>query len=604
MCKSRLYRNGVHGNEEEENKKKMKKGKNIDDRDPEPLSSRGKKREKERADFKQILADKGEEMYMKMKQRGKGVDNGENHETLADMKRKHEKKGVACLGSHSILSQPNEAEAESSKSASKRVKKERDAILAALFGHSDGGVHISNPRNDVFISDSAIEIARNQVASLVKASPKEIVFTSEWFATCKMPLYFMLSFSYYFDADQNIRPTERISNHRLNDETHQGDSFESGLNPSTKGLTKNSTKRGPDVCNVIPTEKSKRLKVTYNERGQPIHEESKKLVSFLGAQVRLMVDINIDNWKKVSNETKDSLWTVTKQKFVVPESARHITMRELGYLWRSSKSRFSRIIASCANEEERMEKRPKNIKLEWWKSFVRKRLSKEFQEKIQEFRETQAESSSLSLQDDAISQLFGPERRGRVRGYGFGVCPSMLGLIAQNNETVAQLQEVVSVLNEKVASMETLRQDMQHHIIEKREMQEQMKNMQQVMTQLMQSQASGISSFVHANKSPPQPSFEGIECKLFRMDKEDIVAEGTWLTDDPNAICSGVKLGPGACKVWVTNALEPSAKVWKASNGLRTMEQALGFVVILSDENSIFMAWSQAIGPMDSLSLL
>ncbi|KAF9603710.1 hypothetical protein IFM89_037473 [Coptis chinensis] len=313
MGKSRLYRNGAHDNEEEENKKKMKKGKNIDDRDLFFfLSSRGKKREKERADFKQILGDKGEEMYMKMKQRGKGVDNGENHETLADMKRKLEKKGVACLGSHSILSQPNEAEAESSKSASKRVKKERHAILAALFGHSDGGVHISNPRNDVFTSD------------------------------------------------QNIRPTERISNHRLNDETHQGDSFESGLNPSTKGLTKNSTKRGP------------------------------------------------------------------AQKFVVPESARHITMRELGYLWRSSKSRFSRIIASCANEEERMEKRPKNIKLEWWKSFVRKRLSKEFQEKIQESRETQAESSSLSLQDDAISQLFGPECHGRMRGYGFGVCPSML----------------------------------------------------------------------------------------------------------------------------------------------------------------------------------
>ncbi|KAF9612602.1 hypothetical protein IFM89_002198, partial [Coptis chinensis] len=44
----------------------------------------------ERAQFKQILADKGEEMYMKMKQGGKGADNGENHETLADMKRKLE----------------------------------------------------------------------------------------------------------------------------------------------------------------------------------------------------------------------------------------------------------------------------------------------------------------------------------------------------------------------------------------------------------------------------------------------------------------------------------------------------------------------------------
>ncbi|KAF9595283.1 hypothetical protein IFM89_038418 [Coptis chinensis] len=362
MGKSRLYRNGVHGNEEEENKKKMKKGKNIDDRVPEPLSSKGKK---------------------------------------------CEKKGVACLGSHNILSQPNEAEAES---ASKRVKKERDAILAALFGHSDGGVHISNPRNDVFTSD------------------------------------------------QNIRPTERISNHRLNDETHQGDSFESGLNPFTEGLIKNSTKRGPAVCNVIPTEKSKWLKVTYNERGQPIHEESKKLVSFLGAQ----------------------------QKYVVPESARHITMRELGYLWRSSKSRFSRIIALCANEEEIMEKKPKNIKLEWWKSFVRKRLSKEFQ------KEESSNPSSV-LRADVWKKVH----------------------TKKNGEPA----------NDAVAAK--------------------------------------------------VPYFEGIECKLFKMNKEDIVAEGTWLTDDPNAICGGVKLGLGACKVWVTNALEPSAKVWKPSNGLQTMEQAM-----------------------------
>ncbi|KAF9598412.1 hypothetical protein IFM89_027845 [Coptis chinensis] len=68
------------------------------------------------------------------------------------------------------------------------------------------------------------------------------------------------------------------------------------------------------------------------------------------------------------------------------------------------------------------------------------------------------------------------------------------------------------------------------------------------------------------------PSFQSIECKLFRMEEEDIVAEGTWLTDDLNAICNGDKLGLGACKIWVTNAFEPSAKVWKPSNGLRTME--------------------------------
>ncbi|KAF9619455.1 hypothetical protein IFM89_007030 [Coptis chinensis] len=161
MGKSRLYRNGAHGNEEEENKKKMKKDQNI--RPTERISNHRLNDETHQGD---------------------SFKSGLNPSTKGLTKNSTKRGPAVC----------NVIPAEKSKRL--------------------------NPRNDVFISD------------------------------------------------QNIRPTERISNHRLNDETHQGDSFESGLNPSTKGLTKNSTKRGPAVCNVIPTEKSKRLKVTYNERGQ------------------------------------------------------------------------------------------------------------------------------------------------------------------------------------------------------------------------------------------------------------------------------------------------------------------------------------------------
>ncbi|KAL5704424.1 hypothetical protein ACHQM5_022858 [Ranunculus cassubicifolius] len=63
------------------------------------------------------------------------------------------------------------------------------------------------------------------------------------------------------------------------------------------------------------------------------------------------------------------------------------------------------------------------------------------------------------------------------------------------------------------------------------------------------------------------------------MDKDDIVAEGRWVTDDPKTKVHGRELGNNASKVWVTKAIEPRSKVWRPTNGIEIMEEAEGSTI-------------------------
>ncbi|KAF9591709.1 hypothetical protein IFM89_006055, partial [Coptis chinensis] len=148
-----------------------------------------------------------------------------------------------------------------------------------------------------------------------------------------------------------------------------------------------SRKRGRATCDIVVTEKSKRMKVPFNERGQPIEDESNKLVSFLGATVREIVDINIDDWRKVSKELKNNLWTMTKKKFVLKEEARNYVLKKSGYLWRTSKSRLNALIDARDNKRDRIAACPKDMNRQMWKIFVRKHSSREYQEKRKIFRQ-------------------------------------------------------------------------------------------------------------------------------------------------------------------------------------------------------------------------
>ena len=72
----------------------------------------------------------------------------------------------------------------------------------------------------------------------------------------------------------------------------------------------------------------------------------------------------------------------------------------------------------------------------------------------------QNSTNSDSCNDDAITKVFGPEHRGRVRGLGFGVTPQMKVLGPQCEVTrryERQLREVNSKLENFQAEMQELR---------------------------------------------------------------------------------------------------------------------------------------------------
>ncbi|PIA27957.1 hypothetical protein AQUCO_07400062v1 [Aquilegia coerulea] len=87
---------------------------------------------------------------------------------------------------------------------------------------------------------------------------------------------------------------------------------------------------------------------------------------------------------------------------------------------------------------------------------------------------------------------------------------------------------------------------------------------------------SRSGNLLDLNKKPHDLTpLENMPCKLFRMDEQDIVAEAIWMTDDPTTLVHGRELGRKACKVWVTNAVDPNAKVWRPTFGIQKMEEAI-----------------------------
>lgn len=53
-------------------------------------------------------------------------------------------------------------------------------------------------------------------------------------------------------------------------------------------------------------------------------------------------------------------------------------MKQMGCIWRASKSRLVNQILNAENHIERLKLRPDNIQLAEWKKFVKEKTSKEF----------------------------------------------------------------------------------------------------------------------------------------------------------------------------------------------------------------------------------
>ncbi|KAG6581650.1 hypothetical protein SDJN03_21652, partial [Cucurbita argyrosperma subsp. sororia] len=65
---------------------------------------------------------------------------------------------------------------------------------------------------------------------------------------------------------------------------------------------------------TIAVDGQSRVKLVYNEYGQPIGDESVGLASFLGPLVREVVRVTLENWKKLPTRLKLVLWKSIEKK--------------------------------------------------------------------------------------------------------------------------------------------------------------------------------------------------------------------------------------------------------------------------------------------------
>ncbi|KAL4591214.1 hypothetical protein LXL04_004168 [Taraxacum kok-saghyz] len=149
-----------------------------------------------------------------------------------------------------------------------------------------------------------------------------------------------------------------------------------------------SKQRGPTIKSK--TKKGKAI-ITYNKKGVPIGEESKKLSTFEGMTARTMVPITYQSWREIP--------------FVVDLKSRKNSLKSVGSKWRNFKHYlFKKFIEKYKNDPKPKFPRPETypfIEKADWKLFVAQRLSKKWQKKSD-----YAKKASLQENNDLATEDF------------------------------------------------------------------------------------------------------------------------------------------------------------------------------------------------------
>ncbi|KAL0690551.1 hypothetical protein Bca4012_090229 [Brassica carinata] len=82
---------------------------------------------------------------------------------------------------------------------------------------------------------------------------------------------------------------------------------------------------------------------------------------------------------------------------------------------------------------------------------------------------------------------------------------------------------------------------------------------------------------------------ENQKCKLMSIiGKRQVVAEGRWASDNPDITVHFVPLGPNGVKVWIDVVKVNKAEVWRPSDEIESMGDALGTCIAWPKEKVIF----------------
>uniref|UniRef100_A0A803N0V5 Transposase-associated domain-containing protein n=1 Tax=Chenopodium quinoa TaxID=63459 RepID=A0A803N0V5_CHEQI len=169
----------------------------------------------------------------------------------------------------------------------------------------------------------------------------------------------------------------------INHEHGDDENNDANGHPTYKG--KKDTGRGATRMASLVRARNRgvRFNVQWNADGQPIGDYSDKLMSYWGASIHKNVPIIYPHWHKVPQNLKDALFEVLEITFKVTERDKDWFLRKGGRCWSNFKSYLSRnwLFDQQGNLREKPPSKYDFIDVSHWKTFVKSRLCKKFQEK-------------------------------------------------------------------------------------------------------------------------------------------------------------------------------------------------------------------------------
>jgi hypothetical protein len=168
---------------------------------------------------------------------------------------------------------------KSSKQGKRRGKKQQEAIIASFMRDGSQGIRLS-PIDKVKKKTKGVEAI---IGSIRRDDDQEVRISSR--GKEKIGEVEARKSSIMRDGDQRARksPTNKVKN-----------------------------TRGPTKMLVIAKRQGERKTIQFNERDQPVGEESVKFSSFLGVLAREIVPITHDSWVLMDDKSKERLWVLVK----------------------------------------------------------------------------------------------------------------------------------------------------------------------------------------------------------------------------------------------------------------------------------------------------
>ncbi|KAL0815353.1 hypothetical protein Bca101_071797 [Brassica carinata] len=370
----------------------------------------------------------------------------------------------------------------------------------------------------------------------------------------------------------------------------------------------------------IAKDPNARERVDFNDMGEPVGPGSVKLSSYLGPLVREHVTVTVEDWRKVSEEVKTVLWKSIQARFELDEDyQKSVVLRQMGCLWRASKSRLVTQIKSKATNQERMNLRPKNVNHVEWRKFVKCKTSSAFKERrSKQIPHTCSRRGTVRLAEDMKKECGDPSTVNRLKVWVKSRTKkdgTPVNTVAAEKFSVNKRAQPKCVLvdwsgsDENVAEGRIISYESEDFVNDiplgplavKLLVETAIKSdaflwrpatgmffVEHAVGEMIAWPASkcvmsneGIFTEDIPLRSPNSTSLN--KCKLLSpwSTDEEIVAEGRWQCQEPKALVDNLPLGPNAVKVFVDVVHVPDIFLWRPSPEM----------TYLRDSVKQFVAW-------------